>query len=57
MNLTVSPTEALTANGTYRRTPCVGATMTVWVVPLPLLPLLPEEVDEGGMYMEDGEPY
>lgn len=28
--------------------------MTVWVAPLPLLP---EEVEEGGMYMEDGAPY
>ena len=28
--------------------------MTVWVLPLPLLP---EEVDEGGMYMLDGLPY
>ena len=27
--------------------------MTVWVLPLPLLP---EEVDEGGMYMLDGLP-
>ena len=26
----------------------------MWVAPLPLLP---EEVEEGGMYMEDGAPY
>jgi ribosome biogenesis SPOUT family RNA methylase Rps3 len=31
--------------------------MTVWVVPEPLLPEEPEEVDEGGMYMLDGLPY
>lgn len=53
MNLTVSPTDALRAKGTYRRTPWLGATMTVWVL---LLPLLPEEVDEGGMYMLGGLP-
>lgn len=55
MNLMVSPTDALRAKGTYRRTPCVGATMTVWVLPLPELP--ESEVDEGGgMYMFDGLP-
>ena len=56
MNLTVSPTEALTVKGTYRRTPWVGATITVWVLPLPLLPE-EEDVDEGGIYMLDGLPY
>jgi len=35
---TVSPTEALTAKGRKRKTPFTGATTTVWVVPLPLLP-------------------
>lgn len=29
MNLRVSPTEALVAKGTKRRTPCVGATIIV----------------------------
>jgi hypothetical protein len=55
MNLIVSPTEAFRAKGTYRRTPWVGATITVWVMPLPLLP--EEEVIEGGIYMLDGVPY
>lgn len=56
MNLTVSPTDALTAKGTYRRTPWVGATHTVWVIPLPELPESELEVEEGGMYMLDGLP-
>lgn len=40
MNLMVSPTEALMANGMYRNTPWVGATMTVLVAPVPTLPAL-----------------
>lgn len=40
MNLIVSPTEALTANGTKRKTPCDGATMTVWTAPVPVGPVL-----------------
>ena len=38
-NLIVSPTDALVANGMKRRTPCMGATITVWVAPEPLDPL------------------
>ena len=35
MNITVSPTEAFKAKGMKRRTPWVGATITVCVAPLP----------------------
>jgi hypothetical protein len=38
----VSPTDALVAKGTMRKVPLVGATMTVWVTPVPVLPSLPE---------------
>jgi len=47
-NRTVSPTEALTAKGTYRRTPWVGATMTVCVTPFPLPLSEPTLVALGG---------
>jgi hypothetical protein len=37
-NSMVSPTDALVAKGIMRKTPLVGATMTVWVAPVPLEP-------------------
>ncbi len=52
-NRMVSPTDAFTAKGMKRRTPWVGATMTVWVAPVPLLPEYEPSsefwVDEGGV--------
>lgn len=46
----VSPTDALMAKGTYRKTPCVGATMTVCVQPELLVAVV---VVEGADHVED----
>lgn len=50
----MSPTEAFRAKGTYRKTPCDGATMTVWVAPLPELPEVAVAI--GGVYVAADPP-